>query len=384
MLVFQVIHRRVVRQIGSGVRVYQHEWDSENVEVIVPDNKKDLRWEHLTTAKCVLNERLRRMRDVISKLERYGMPYTADRIIAQYLDPTDEIFFIAFGRDMITMLKQSGKRCTAETYETSMNSFARFRQETDLSLNDVSSDLMIAYENYLNNKGVCPNSISFYMRNLRAIYNRAVEKELTKQAYPFRHVYTGVDKTVKRALPLQTIRRLRQMDLRRHPRKDYARDLFLFSLYTRGMAFVDMAFLKKKDLHNGILSYRRHKTNQPLMIKWEKQMQDIIDKYDTSDSPYLLPIINDTDGDAYAQYRNVLHRVNRHLSQLGAVLNLPIPLTTYVARHTWASIAKSKNIAISVISEAMGHDSENTTRIYLASLDTSVIDKANRLVLEAL
>ena len=120
------------------------------------------------------------------------------------------------------------------------------------------------------------------MRNLRAIYNRAVAKELTVQRFPFKQVYTGIDKTVKRAVSIEVIRQIRDLDLTLHPSMEYVRDMFLFSFYTRGMSFVDMAFLLKKDLQNGVLTYRRHKTNQLLFIKWEKQMQEIIDKYDTS------------------------------------------------------------------------------------------------------
>lgn len=127
----------------------------------------------------------------------------------------------------------------------------------DIPLKEMDSDLIVAYEAYLESKGICPNGSSFYMRNLRAVYNRAVEKELTPQQHPFKHVYTGIGKTIKRAIPLQEIRQIKEADLTLNPTLEYARDLFLFSLYTRGMSFVDIAFLKKKDLNNGILSYRR-------------------------------------------------------------------------------------------------------------------------------
>ena len=113
-------------------------------------------------------------------------------------------------------------------------------------------------------------------------------------------------------------------------------------------------------------------------------MQEIINRYDTQGSPYLLPIIRDMEVDGRKQYKKTAHLVNQKLKNLGMRLGLSIPLTTYVARHAWASIAKSKNISLSVISEAMGHDTENTTRIYLASLDTSLVDKANRLNLKTL
>ena len=113
-------------------------------------------------------------------------------------------------------------------------------------------------------------------------------------------------------------------------------------------------------------------------------MQEIIDKYDTGDTPYLLPIIKNMEVDVRRQYKNAAHLVNDKLRKLGEQLGLAIPLTTYVARHSWASIARSKNIPLPVISEAMGHDSEKTTHIYLASLDTSAVDKANKQILEAL
>lgn len=169
-----------------------------------------------------------------------------------------------------------------------------------------------------------------------------------------------------------------------YPAMDYARDMFMFSFYTRGMSFIDMAYLKKTDLTRGILSYRRKKTGQRLNIKWEKVMQGIIDKYDTSGSPYLLPVIKDLESDDRKQYKTVAHAINKNLKIVGERLGIAIPLTMYVARHAWASIAWSKNISLSVISEAMGHDSESTTRIYLASLDSATIDKANHLILNSI
>ncbi len=292
--------------------------------------------------------------------------------------------FVAFARNHIRQLKRVGKECTAERYETVLKSFMRFVGDDDLPFEAVDADLMVAYEIHLKARGICPNSSSYYMRGLRAIYNRAVEKGLTLQVYPFKHVYTGIDKTVKRAVSLQVIRRLRDMDLTTSPTMDFARDIFLFSFYTRGMSFIDMAYLRKSDLKYGVLTYRRQKTNRRLLVKWEPPMQAIVDKYDTAATPYLLPIIRHAEGDVRRQYKSAAHLVNDKLRQLGERLGLAIPLTSYVARHGWASIAQSKNVPLATISEAMGHDSEKTTQIYLTSLDTSSVDKANRRILEAL
>ena len=291
----------------------------------------------------------------------------------------------AFTESTIARLKTLDKARTAETYRTTFNSFKRFHQNRDLIISEIDSDLMMEYEAYLKRKGVSPNTSSFYMRNLRAIYNRAVEKGFTQQRFPFKNVYTGVDATLKRAVPLKTIKRIKEIDLSNNPQLEYARNMFLFSFYTRGMSFIDMAFLRKKDLNSKILTYRRRKTGKQLFIKWEKCMQEIIDKYDTSQSPYLLPIIRqDCSVDERQQYIYAAHNINRSLKIIGEKLDIPITLTMYVSRHSWASIAKSKNIPLGIISECMGHDSETTTRIYLASLDTIATDKANRLILQSL
>ncbi|MCE8621606.1 site-specific integrase [Bacteroides fragilis] len=383
-LFYQVIHNRVARQIRTGYKLYPQEWDAENKEIIFPPGTGETRRNYIVSLKSAVQEDTKRLRNIVSYLNRTGNAYTADDVVAKYLSPTDNHCFLSFARNLVGQLKQIGKQCTADTYTTTINSFARFRSEQDVPLDDMDSDLMTAYEAYLKSIGICPNSISFYMRNLRAIYNRAVDKELTVQRYPFKHVYTGIDKTVKRAVSAKVIRQIRDLDLTLQPDMELARDLFMFSFYTRGMSFIDMAFLKKKDLRDGILSYRRHKTGQLLSVKWETPMQELVDKYDTSGTPYLLPVIMDNEKDGRRQYKNQAHRINRNLKKIGQLLGLAIPLTTYVARHGWASIAKSKNIPLSIISEAMGHDSENTTRIYLASLDTSVVDNANSLILKSL
>lgn len=290
--------------------------------------------------------------------------------------------FVGFTRNLIERQKFIGKIRSAEIYSSVLNRFLLFRNGKELSLRRIDSSLIREYEAHLKVKGLCPNTVSFHMRTLCTIYNRAVEKGLTKQRSPFRHVYTGTCKTVKRAVGRESIRQIRDIDLQESPSQDFARDMFLFSFYTRGMSFVDMAYLKKKDLQNDILTYRRQKTGQQMQIHWEKQMQEILNKYDTGGTSYLLPIIRDTDKNIRRQYQTVSHRINRQLKDLGKKLGFSIPLTMYVARHSWASIAHSRNIPISVISKGMGHDSELTTQIYLTSLNTSEVDKANRKVIQ--
>ena len=372
----QIIHNRVVRQLNTDYRIFASEWD-ENSETVMANGDR-------TNIVNAIKERLTwdmaRLKKVISQLETEQSRYTADDVITGYHKLTKEVSLFSFWHNVIAQLKQLGKVRTSETYTATLNSFMTFREEQDVPLDGISSDMMLLYEAHLKAKGVRMNTISFYMRIFRAVYNRAVEKGLTAQNYPFRHVYTGVDKTMKRAIPIKAIKEMKELDLAMNSALDFARDMFLFSFYTRGMSFVDMAYLRKTDLQNGILTYRRRKTGQELSIKWEKCMAEIIAKYPENKTGFLLPIIKEQ-GDERRQYDNALHLVNYRLKELSTMLKLQRPLTMYVARHSWASAAKAKNVPLSVISEGMGHDSEATTQIYLASLETSVVDKANKMIL---
>lgn len=380
---YQVIHNRVARQIGTAYRIYESEWDGSRSE-IVPPCSDEVRAACLFEIREEIGRDRLRLQRLVASLERSGRPYAADDVVAAFATHDARGSFFGFMEAVIADLRALGRIRTSETYASALKSFRRFRGGDDLSPDQLSPDMMLAYEAYLKGNGVSPNSSSFYMRNLRAVYNRAVEQGITPQRYPFKRVYTGVEKTVKRAVPIKVIRQLRDLDLSLDPASDFARDMFLFSFYTRGMSLVDMAYLRKKDLVRSILSYRRRKTGQQLFIKWERPMQEIVDKYDTGDTAYLLPIIRDPGADERTQYIYAGHNINRRLKIIGRTLGLSVTLTMYVARHAWASIARSKNVPLSVISEGMGHDSEATTRIYLASLDSVAIDRANSMILKSL
>jgi site-specific recombinase XerD len=280
-------------------------------------------------------------------------------------------------------LKQLGRMRGAEAMLSTLRSFMKFRQGEDLPFASIDRRMVERYESYLKLRGLCRNSTSFYMRTLRSAYNDAVDEGLTADTHPFRRVYTGVDKTVKRAISMDDIRRVRSLHLPPETSLSLARDLFLFSFYTRGMSFVDMAYLRKSDISSGYIIYRRMKTHRLLCIKIEPCMAEIIGRYGASSSDYLFPIIK-TPGREYREYKNALHLVNARLKEIGELAGCSRPLTTYVSRHSWGSAAKTNNVPISVICESMGHSDEKTTQIYLASLDTSVIDEANAEILKKL
>ena len=378
---YQIIHNRVIRQLKTNYRLYAHEWDENESVIIITNNSRQ---NYLKSIEDGIYWDVKRLQAIINLWERTKIKYTPDEIISTFQKQDNEQSLFNFMQSVITQLQQLGKQRTIETYRATLRSFMQFREGKDILLEEINSDIMLMYEAYLRKRGVTKNSTSFYMRILRAVYNRAIEKELTPNRNPFKQVYTGIDKTIKRAIRLKTIKQIKNLDLSLHPSLDFARDMFMFSFYTRGMSFIDMAYLKKQNLSNGILSYRRRKTGQQLFIRWEKCMQEIVDKYYNPQSTYLLPIIKPLNGDERTQYQNAMSLVNRKLKIIGRMVDIQLSLTMYTARHSWASVAKDKNIPISVISEGMGHDSEMTTQIYLASLDNAVVDKANAQILKEL
>lgn len=291
--------------------------------------------------------------------------------------------FSGFMRDVIGQLVRLHHERTAEIYMSALNSFMCFRGGRDVELGCVDSDMVMEYEAWLKRRGATMNTVSFYNRVLRAVYNRAVERGLTEQRYPFRHVYTGVGKTQKRAIPLAAVRRIRDLNVPLKPSQEFARQMFLFSFMTRGMSFVDMSYLKKSDLRDGVLTYRRRKTGQQVEVKWKRCMQTVVDRLPRNTTEYLLPIIRHA-GDERRQYRNAMRLVNNKLKEVSVLAGLGSQLTMYVSRHSWASIARDQNVPVSVISDCLGHESELTTQIYLSSLDTRLVDRANDIVIREL
>ena len=379
---YQIIHERKVRQLLTEYKVFPIEWDESRS--MVTTTQKSERKSFILSIRERIRWDVERLTKIDRKLNDNGLSYTADDVIDEFNRYAHEYSLFNFMESIIVKLKQNGKVRTSETYKSTLNSFKKFRQDEDIMLDCLTSEIMEAYEAWHHKRGVAPNTISFYTRILRAVYNRAVEDDIIENRNPFRKVYTGVDKTVKRALPLPVIKKIKALDLSLTPALDFARDMFLMSFYLRGMSFIDMAFLKKSDLKNGYVTYRRRKTGQQLIIEWTKEMQMILDKYSENKSDYLLPIIRNSGLNERCTYRNTGYNINHNLKRIAEMVGVTIPLTLYVARHSWASAAKAKGIPLSVISEGMGHDSEATTQIYLASLDTSVVDKANSLILKSL
>lgn len=381
-IVYLVTHRRITRQITTGYKVFPCEWDEERSEPVpVSDNS---RTDIIIRITQKLRSDMERLNEIIKRFDSQRRNYSSDDVVVEFRRTGGENTFFNFMENTIARLRQLNHIGTAKNYRAALGSFKRFRDNEDIPMEAIDQITMEDYQAYLKSASLTPNSISFYTRILRAVYNRAVEQDLVKDRRPFRTVFTGTEKTLKRAISIRDIKRIRDLDLSLKPNLEFARDLFLFLFFCRGMSFIDAAFLKKSDIQNGILTYRRHKTNQVLHIKIIKPIKELVDRYLSKDSPYLLSIVTRPNCDERKQYETALRRINNALKTIAKMVKLQIPLTTYVSRHAWASIAKSKNVPVNVISDALGHDSVATTQIYLASIDTSTIDRINELIIKDL
>ena len=384
-LYFQVIHDRVVKQVKTDCRIYPYEWDKQRGDIVKEIPFSASRNEALKVIRDKVAWEQRKLEQIVKSFEAAGKSFTTDNIIRRYKESaSDKTTVFEYLRRQSERMKMLGRVRTGETYQQTLRSFMKFRKSVDLYFEMFDADMVEQYESYMRSNNLSRNTTSFYMRILRCIYNRAVEDGLTKQTDPFRRVYTGVDKTAKRAITIKEIKRIKELDLSNKPDLDYARDMFLFSFYLRGMSFIDLSYLRKEAIANGYITYVRKKTGQQLTIRWERSMQEILDKYPKNPTQYLLPIIIRQDGTERKQYLNKILFVNRKLKQVAQLAKISTPLTMYVSRHSWASIAKSKNVPLSVISEGMGHDNEETTRIYLAAIQTNQVDEANLRILKEL
>ena len=373
----------MVRQITTGYKVFPVEWDkARSAIVFLADNAERVKTLQAISQK--LRWDLERLNRIVFRLSQQPEGYSSADIVGEFRRAVVEGSLFRCMENTILRLAQLKRTGTANNYRAALGSFCRFRGGEDVMLESVVPALMEDYQSYLKQQGLAPNSISFYMRIWRAVYNRAVAQGLTQDRKPFRGVFTGMEKTAKRAISLSDVRRIKALDLSSIPRLEFARDLFLFLFYCRGMSFINAAFLRKTDVRDGVLSYRRHKTGQLLHVKVVSQISGLVERYSDKDSPYLLPVIARPGRAERKQYEAALRRVNNALNAIAGMAGLPVRLTTYVSRHAWATIAQAKNVSINVISDALGHDSISTTQIYLASIDTSVIDEVNSIILSDL
>ena len=378
VIYYQITHNRKTQQITTRLRVSPSDWNADEEKLVASASNRSMIQNRIDSDVTLL-------RRVILDLDSCGVDYSVSDIINRYKSPQSHILVLDYMRSQVEQLRATNRLGTAKNYEKTMCSFGEFLGDIRLPLLALTEQVITDYNAFLVQRSLVRNSVSFYMRVLRAIYNKAVRQKLIEQQHPFTEVYTGIDRTRKRAVSESIIAQLHRLELSENSPLALCRDMFIFSYCTRGMAFVDIAYLKKSNLQNGMICYARRKTGQLLSVRIEPSIQRIIDRYADSDSPYVFPILNSLEAnEAYEQYQVALNTHNRLLGRLSEILGCGCKLTSYTSRHSWATAARNHNVPISVISQGMGHTSEQTTQIYLTMLENSVIDEANKGIIGGL
>lgn len=380
-LVFQVIHNRRKKLLYTGYRMKEEVFDELEGKIM-----NGVGSTFTATEVVKMNRELRKMRNRIDtrirQLERTREEFTVEDILAQSAFGTGkpQFYLLRYINAQIERKQELKKVGMAAAYKSTRSSLAKFISRPDVRMSEVDSAFVRRYEDFLYSNGSSGNTVSYYLRNLRSLYNQAVADGYHPRGeYPFAKAQTRPAKTVKRALSRTDMQNLADLNLENEPELEFTRDLYLFSFYAQGMAFVDIVLLKEADICNGVLTYSRHKSKQLIRIAVTPQMQGLIDKYKT-ENEYLFPIISGEYASGYQQYRLALGRINRHLKKIAVVADIKVPLTTYTARHTWATLARDYGAPISVISAGLGHTSEEMTRVYLKDFDVSMLNQVNSMV----
>jgi integrase len=380
-LVFQVIHNRRKKLLYTGYRMKEEVFDESEGKIM-----NGVGSTFTATEVVKMNRELRKMRNQIDirirQLERTREEFTVEDILTQNAFGTgkSQFYLLRYINAQIERKQELKKVGMAAAYKSTRSSLAKFIGRPDVRMSEVDLAFVRRYEDFLYSNGASGNTVSYYLRNLRSLYNQAVTDGYHPRGeYPFAKAQTRPAKTVKRALSRTDMQNLADLNLENEPELEFTRDLYLFSFYAQGMAFVDIVLLKKTDICNGVLTYSRHKSKQLIRIVVTPQMQGVIDKYNT-ENEYLFPIISGEYASGYQKYRLALGRINRHLKKIAVVADIKVPLTTYTARHTWATLARDYGAPISVISAGLGHTSEEMTRVYLKDFDVFMLNQVNSIV----
>tara|TARA_R110002020_G_scaffold185364_1_gene382916 strand:+ start:368 stop:1585 length:1218 start_codon:yes stop_codon:yes gene_type:complete len=381
-IIFRLIHLGKSTSIATGYAVPERYWDATKQEV------KNSYQDTLSVARLnnVLLKEKARANDIINKLAdqrklRFlSLKELRDKITTKAVYDS----FFDFGDQVVAELKAADRIGSAKSYNVTLGVLRTFNKGADLKFNEVNLDLLERFHKYHMKKGNSLNGLANYMRNIRALFNRGIKAGIIEQeAYPFIHYQIRTEPTAKRALDLHSIRKIVNLKLKEDDPLFHHRNYFLISYMLYGMPFIDLAFLKLKDIQDGRVKYRRKKTAKQYNIKLTDQVIGLLAHYTKDKEPddFIFPFIHREPLDH--QYKD-LHRARRlynlGLRKIGEKCQIQQTLTAYVARHSFATQAMLQEVPLQAISEMLGHTNLNTTQVYLKSLPSNVLDGYNERI----
>lgn len=382
-LKIRIIHNRDCCHVPLGYSVYEKDWN-ETKQIILSSCKYI---ENITRLNSMFLKEKQKALEVISKLEDEGVLETLsiEELKKLIKGKKGGVMTFEYASTVIEQLTLAEKHGNASVYDQMKRSIQTFVNGKDFLMKQITYSWLKKYEAWYLSKGNKINGLSVNLRTLRALINRAIkDKLLDKKFYPFDDYKIDGEDTDKRAIPKPDLDKIKAFEPKTL-REERAKDYFFLSFYLTGASFSDIANLKVNNISNGRIHYRRKKTKRLHNIKITPQLQEILDKYALGKGreDYILDIINSTNlKEQFRRIKQEMKAFNKTLKKIAVKCGIEANLTSYVSRHSYATLAKRKGVPISVISEAMGHRSEEVTQIYLDSFENQVLDDYNEMVFE--
>lgn len=319
----QIIYCRKVARIPLGIKLSDNEWDEQEGCIRIPPGTPPEQVLHLYSMNTQIKERQQYIFNLIRFLKKNNTLSVAN-LLSACKENEDKMSLYSFMEQLSTQFAREGKKATSRHYRSTLNKLTLFSEGKDMRLDDIDETKMKQLKTWLIEKGLAPNTVSFYLRITQSCWNKAVNTGLIPNApSPFAQVNTRVEKTAKRAVEEKVMIQLAKLtdNELQSPTLKFARDMFLFSYYARGMSYIDLAHLKKENIKGDTLTYKRQKTGQELKIRLIPEMIAIIKRYASNSRQRLFPILNN---DAtYINYESGIRLQNKQLKKLGELVGVP-------------------------------------------------------------
>ena len=369
--------KKKYQSLGLSIKAEQWDFKTNQPKAKCPNRDRII---------LLINEKINEIQKVVLDKRIAGKEFTATTLIESTTKNTTNKTVGEYYQTYIQNLKKESRIRYAGMFEVSYSSFIKFNKHLDIPFSDIDVSWLKRYEMWMKEQNLSTSTISTRIRHLRAVFNFAIaEHSIKNDCYPF-HTYKVAKlnkQTAKRAINKADI--LKIMNYKgSSPMECLAIDIFIFSYLNAGINFIDIAKLKHSNIIENQLIYNREKTKKLISIPLQAETMNIIAKYKDNESPYIFPILSpfhQTEIQIANRLHKVLAKVNKYLKEIGEKLELPIPLTTYVARHSYATVLKRAGVSTAIISESLGHSSERVTQIYLDSFDNEQINDAMKNLL---
>ena len=375
-LKIRVCKDRKTRYISLDVSTRPEHWD------FVKNQPKPTCPDRELLEKLIANK-ISEVKSKIVELKSEDKEFSATTLVDKVSNPVGLVTVGELFKQHLCRLEEEKRTGYRLSIQQTYNSLIKFNRHLDIPFSEMDCNWLRRYETWLKKQGKSENTIGIRFRNIRTIFNLAVDMELVRQEdYPFKKFKVSKlhQETAKRALSKTEI--LAVINYPTECKDFYTRlavALFTFSYFMGGINFVDMAYLTEKNITEGRLIYHRRKTSKLINLPLQEEALMVLKRYKDSSKGYLFPILSNehkTEQQKLNRLHKVITKVNRALKAIGEELNIPIKLTTYCARHSYATVLKRAGVATSIICESLGHSSERVTQIYLDSFENNQINKA--------